>query len=49
MALEQEHTVQRINQTQSNEIKLKGWPVYILMNGHLFQSPVGGYHLTRIE
>lgn len=47
--LEKEQPVQRISKMHSSEMKLKGWPEYIIVKGHLFQSPVGGYHLSRIE
>lgn len=36
--LDKEQTIQRINQTQVDEIKLKGWPEYTILRGNLFKS-----------
>lgn len=47
--LEKEQIVQRLNKNQSTELKLKGWPEYVIMNGHLFKSTTGDSHLTRVE
>lgn len=49
--LEKEQLIQRIGDMQSkpNEMKLKGWPEYIILKGNVFKSEVGNYRLTRIE
>jgi dihydroorotase len=47
--MEKEQAVQRIHKNQSNAMTLKGWPEYIILKGNVFKSPVGGYHVTRIE
>jgi dihydroorotase len=44
--LEKESLVQKISKGQSTDIKLRGWPEYICLQGHLFKSGAGGYRLT---
>lgn len=47
--LKKEEAVQRTSKGQSHDIVLKGWPEYTILNGKVFKSPLGGYHLTPIE
>ncbi len=47
--LTKEQKVQRVNQTRTDDIVLKGWPEYILLKGNLFRSPEGGHHLIRVD
>jgi dihydroorotase len=47
--IEKEQAVQRVSKNQSTELKLKGWPEYVIVQGHLFKSTIGGYHLTHVE
>lgn len=47
--LEKEQMLQRINKGQTVEMKLRGWPEYTILDGHVFKSTVGGYHLTHME
>lgn len=47
--MEHEEVVQRTDREQSVELKLKGWPVYTVLKGHVFEVPKSGYHMAEIE
>jgi dihydroorotase len=45
--LEKKETIQKIHSQHSVNIELKGWPIYTIIQGHVFSSPKGGYHAVR--
>ncbi len=47
--LEEEQIAQRTSKDRSIEMKLKGWPLYTIMNGEIFTFSKTGSHLTRVE
>lgn len=44
--LEKEETVTLLKEGHSTEIKLRGWPAYTIVNGHLFSPSKFGYSLN---
>lgn len=40
--LEKEQTIEKISPGYSTHIKLKGWPIYTIIQGHVFSSSSGG-------
>jgi dihydroorotase len=47
--LEEEQVVQRVNKTHSSEMKLKGWPVYTIVNGQIYNFSQSGNDFIHVE
>lgn len=47
--LEEETVVQRVHKNSFIDMKLKGWPVYTIVNRHVFSSSKDGYHLAHVK
>lgn len=47
--LEKEQTIEKINPGHSMNIKLKGWPIYTIIQGRVFSSPKTGYQVVRSD
>lgn len=45
--LEKEQTIQKIHSGYSVNMKLKGWPIYTIIQDHTFSSPKAGYQVIR--
>jgi len=47
--LEHEETLTVLREGKSSQLKLKGWPAYTIVDGHVFSPPQSGYSLQHLN
>lgn len=47
--LEEENAIEMRGGKTPGEQKIKGWPIYTIVGGHIFTHPKSGYELVRVD